>query len=262
MPELPDLHVFSMNLKKRILDKPVVSAAVHNGIRVSVPSDKFIKGVINSKIVDIVRIGKELYFHLSNGNVFSVHLMLNGQFRLSSVDEIDGIRNKIISIDFEDKSALSVSDYQGLCRITFNPRISNVPDALSEEFNYAYFADTVRRNPRMNVKAFLIDQNLLRGIGNAYADEILWKAGISPECVVGKIPGEALKGLFSAIADVLTDAIDKILKIAPDIVSGEERSFLKVHNPKKSATDEGDAIIVKQVASKKTYYTKKQKLFI
>jgi len=261
MPELPDLQVFSMNLKKHVLNKPVVSAAVYNIQRMNVPSDVFVNGVINSDIVDIVRVGKELHFHLSNGNVFSVHLMLNGQFKLSAVEKTGSIPYKIISVAFKDNSALSVSDYKGLCKVTFNPGKSHIPDVLSEKFDYEYFTGAVKRNPRMNVKAFLIDQNILKGIGNAYADEILWKANISPESVIGKIPDEALYDLFSAIGDVLTDAIGNIIKIAPDIISGEERGFLKVHNPRKSVTDEGDTIIVKEIAAKKTYYTKKQRLF-
>lgn len=262
MPELPDLQVFSMNLKKHILNKPVVSATVYNRSKMNVPSGVFVNGIINSDIVDIVRVGKEVHFHLSNGNLFSVHLMLNGKFKLSEIEKVGSIQYKIISIAFKDNIALSVSDFQSLCKITFNPSESNVPDALSEKFDYGYFTGVVKRNPRMNVKAFLIDQNILKGIGNAYADEILWKANISPESVVGKIPDEAFSDLFSAIGDVLTGAIGNIIKIAPDIVSGEERSFLKVHNPRKSATDEGDTILVKEIATKKTYYTKKQRLFI
>jgi formamidopyrimidine-DNA glycosylase len=262
MPELPDLQVFSMNLKKHILNKPIVSAAVHNSRKMNVLSDVFANGLINSHIVDIERVGKELYFHLSNGNVFSVHLMLNGQFKLSDAEKVGSIQHKIISIVFQDNSALSVSDYQSLCKVTFNPKKSSVPDALSEKFDYAYFAGVAGRNSRMNVKAFLIDQKILKGIGNAYADEILWKADISPESVVGRIPEEALSGLFAAIGDVLRDAIDNILKIAPDIISGEERGFLKVHNPRKKATEEGDPILVKEIATKRTYYTKKQRLFI
>lgn len=261
MPELPDLHVFALNLKKHILNKPVVSASVYNFNKVNVPPEVFANGVVHSEIMDIVRVGKELYFHLSNGNVFSVHLMLSGQFKLSTIEKAGGIQAKIISLAFTDNTALSVSDYKGLCKVTLNPRESNIPDALSEKFDYDYFTGAVKRKPGMNVKAFLIDQNILKGIGNAYADEILWKANISPESVVGKIPDEALYDLFSAIGGVLTDAIENILKIVPDTICGEERSFLKVHNPRKSVTDEGDGIIVKEIAAKKTYYTKKQQLF-
>ncbi len=262
MPELPDLQVFSMNLKKQILNKPIVSVTVNNSRKMNVPAAVFVNGVLYSNIVDIVRVGKELHFHLSNGNAFSVHLMLHGGFNLSSVEEIGSIKYKILSIAFEDNSALSVSDFQSLCTVTFNPNKSKVPDALSEKFDYKYFTGAVKRKSIMNVKAFLTDQNILKGIGNAYADEILWKANISPESVVGKIPDEALSGLFSAIGDVLRDAIGNIVKIAPDIISGEERSFLKVHNRKKTETDEGETILVKEIATRKTYYTKKQKLFL
>ncbi len=261
MPELPDLQVFSMNLKKHILNKPVTCVTVYSSHKINVPSDVFVSSVADSRIVDIVRAGKELYFHLSNGNIFSVHLMLNGEFKLSPVEEVGRIQYKIISIAFTDNSALTVSDYKTLCKVTLNPVKSNTPDALSEKFNYEYLTGRVKSKPNMNVKAFLIDQSIVRGIGNAYADEILWKANISPESVVGKIPDEALADLFYAVGSVLTDAIGSILEIAPDIISGEKRGFLKVHNSKKSKTDEGDPIIVKEIASKRTYYTKRQRLF-
>lgn len=261
MPELPDLQVFSMNLKKHILNKPVVSVTIYNSSGMNVPSDAFVSSVVNSCIVDIVRVGKELYFHLSNKAVFSVHLMLNGQFRLSDANKVAAIQDKIISLAFTDNSALSVSDYKGLCKVALNPRVSDIPDVLSERFDYKYFTDAIKRYSRMNVKAFLVDQKILKGIGNAYADEILFAANISPESVAGKISDQALSDLFSAIGSVLTAAIDNILKIAPDIVSGEERSFLKVHNPRLSVTTEGDPIIVNQIATKKTYYTRKQRIY-
>lgn len=261
MPELPDLQVFSMNLKKQIINKPIVSATVYNGQKMNVTSNAFVNGVVNSEIIDIERIGKELYFHLSNGNVFSVHLMLHGRFKVADTAQNDDAQHKIISINFGDHSSLSVSDYQNLCKVTFNPRKNNIPDALSEQFDYGYFTGAIKRNPGMNVKAFLIDQHILKGIGNAYADEILWKANVSPESIIGKIPDGAVSDLFLAIGDVLKDAIDNIIKIAPNILSGEERSFLKVHNPRKLSTDDGDPILVKEIADKRTYYTNKQKLF-
>ena len=166
-----------------------------------------------------------------------------------------------MSISFEDEQALVISDFQGLCKITFNPIKTNVPDALGEAFDFEYLRNQVNNNRRKNVKAFLIDQNIVKGIGNAYADEILWKANISPESTVGKIPEANLKELFNAISYILKDAIVNIENISPEIISGEERSFLKVHNSQKKYTDEGDEILIKKIASKITYYTEKQQLF-
>ena len=261
MPELPDLQNFSKNLKKRISNKRITVVEVFNETKMNADINTINSILLEQKIVDIVRDGKELYFQVDNDNVFSIHLMLNGRFDICSITDTSSIKYKIISIGFEDEQALVVSDFQGLCKITFNPTVKNVPDALSNDFTLDYFLDAVNKNKRKNVKAFLINQDIIKGIGNAYADEILWEANISPESTVGKIPEENLKELFHAIIFVLKNAIDSIEKISPDIISGEERSFLKVHNSKKLQTDDGDEILIKKIASKTTYYTAKQKLF-
>ena len=67
--------------------------------------------------------------------------------------------------------------------------------------------------------------------------------------------------LYNSIRDVLTEAIAKIEELKPDILSGEERSFLQVHNPNRKKTDDGATIVVKKIASKTTYYTERQQLF-
>ncbi len=261
MPELPDLQVFSKNLKKRIADKKIVSADIFNRTKLNITADAAQEKLLGTRIVDIVREGKELYFQLENANVFSVHLMLKGRFDICSPDKVSGISNKILSVGFEDEQALVVSDFQGLCKVTFDPVIPDVPDALGEAFCFEYLLKEADRNRRKNIKAFLVDQKIVRGIGNAYADEILWKANISPESTVGKIPEEGLKALFGAVSSILKDAIVKIETIAPEIISGEVRSFLNVHNPQKNCTDEGEKILVRKIASKITYYTEKQQLY-
>ncbi len=261
MPELPDLQIYLINLKSRIGNKKITSTEVYNIFKVNTHEDSVRLQLLETKIIDIVRYGKELFFKLENNNVFSVHLMLNGRFDICNVDEIPKIKSKILSIGFEDGQALVVSDYKELCKVTFNPVISKVPDALGENFTLKYFIDKAKKNSRVNIKGFLIDQKIVKGIGNAYVDEILWKANISPASLAGKIPEERLRDLHDAIICVLEDAIVNIEKIAPDIINGEERSFLKVHNPNKEYTDEGDKIIVKKIASKITYYTEKQELF-
>lgn len=261
MPELPDLQIFSKNLRKKVSNKKIVSAEVFNKSKLNVDASVVKSKLLETKIVDIVREGKELYFQLENNDVFSIHLMLNGKFDICDSNKVPNIKYKILSISFEDEQALVVADFQGLCKVTFNPTMTDVPDALGETFTFEYLLNAVNNNRRKNIKAFLINQDIIKGIGNAYADEILWKANISPESTVGKIPEENLKELFDAISYILKDAIVNIEKISPDIISGEERSFLKVHNSKKKQTDEGEEILIKKIASKTTYYTEKQQLF-
>ena len=261
MPELPDLCVYSHNLKKLLLNKNITSVTVDNPRNVT-GSDVFCRELTGTYIRDIVREGKELHFSLANNNSFGVHLMLNGKFTVCNKEDTGKISSKIVSLFFEDGQALVAADFRGLCKVTLNPKVSKVPDALSDSFTLDYFSGVARKSAYKNVKAVLIDQKVVRGIGNAYVDEILWKADISPLSVLGKIPEDKLKDLFHAIPSVLTGAIRSIQEISPDIISGEERSFLKVHNPKKKTTDEGDKILQKDVATKRTYYTDKQKLYI
>jgi len=261
MPELPDLHVFAENLKKRILNKSISSVTVYNTRKIATP-DYYRKKMVGTSICDIIRDGKELFFMLANDNCFSVHLMLSGQFFIGNQDEAEKIKSKILGLEFAASRIFVVSDIQNLCRVSWNPKHSGTPDAMSEKFTLEYFSNGIKRNEWRNIKALLIDQSFVRGIGNAYVDEILWKADISPESVSGKIPEEKVKELYEAIPLVLNDAIQNIQRLSPDIISGEERSFLQVHNRNKKITDEGDKITVKTIASKTTYFTEKQKLFI
>lgn len=261
MPELPDLHVFSANLKKHILGKKIVSVQVGNSDKMNAAPRQFEAALTGRAIVDITRDGKELFFRLSDGNVFSVHLMLYGRFALTAPGEPEAVRDRVVSMTFEDQSAFSISDWQGLCRVSLNPSVRAVPDALSEQFDLSYLTNIAKKNAKKNIKAFLIDQNIVKGIGNAYADEILFEANISPESVVGSLPDEAVAALYAAVRNVLEHAIRKIIELSPDIIGGEERRFLKVHNKTRKTTDEGDPILVKTVATKTTYYTEKQVLY-
>jgi len=261
MPELPDLHVFSENLKKQILHKDIASVSVYNTRKIDTP-DSFSGTLTGTSITDIIRDGKELHFLLKNGNCFSVHLMLSGQFFISDPGGAERISSKIFALFFADTRAFVVADIQALCRVNLNPKPSKAPDAMSDKFTLQYFSEAMKKNPYRNIKDLLIDQKVVRGIGNAYVDEILWKANISPESISGKIPEDKVRDLYEAIPFIFDDAINNIRNISPDIINGEERSFLRVHNPRKKYTDQGDRIIVKYVASKKTYYTDKQKLFI
>jgi formamidopyrimidine-DNA glycosylase len=112
------------------------------------------------------------------------------------------------------------------------------------------------------VKAFLIDQSILRGIGNAYVDEILWQARISPKSIVGRIPDHIIDDLVASIRSVLIDAIANIKREKPKTISDEVRGFLRVHNLNRSESPTGHRIMTEQVASRITYFTDEQVLYV
>ena len=183
--------------------------------------------------------------------------MLKGEFVIAN--DPDTVRFPRLTLGFETE-ALVVIDPEGLVMLTLNPPSSSVPDALEIDSNYLRMK--ISEKPRKGVKAFLIEPSILRGIGNACVDEILWQAKISPKSIVGKIPDHVIDELAISITDVLTDAINKIKSRKPNIISGEIRDFLHVHNPHRSVTPTGHRIMTERVASRTTYFTEEQVLYV
>lgn len=260
MPELPDLHLYAINLARQLPKEAISGLRPGPRKRLNLPEGIFCQRILGRSIQRIDRHGKELFFHLDDGGYFGVHLMLNGKFYIEPKERAAALPGLVAAIGFEGGQALCIADGQGLCRVNWEPPKPTVPDAMSEEFTQEYFRDRARRAATRNIKEFLTDQKVVRGIGNAYVDEILWQAGVHPESVVGAIPQEAWAGLHSAIGQVFRWAIEEIGRINPDIIRGEERSFLKVHNPRAKTAPDGFAIERKQIAGKGTYFTQGQTL--
>ena len=261
MPELPDLYVYVENLKKQFLDRKIVDVMPFAVSRINADKHLFIDACLNESFTDIVQEGKEIVFYLSNGQSFLVHLMMLGKFTINYNQLNPSLYNKIVSLFFEDDVILTISDEQMYAKIELNPKKRTSPDALSADFSYSYFLSLVLRSPRKNIKSLLLDQKDIRGIGNAYVDEILYNANISPKSKTGKIPESEIETLYNEIKNTLQWGIDNILKTSPNIVSGEQRDFFRVHNKNLRQTEKGEKIIMEKVVSKKTYFTLSQKLY-
>jgi formamidopyrimidine-DNA glycosylase len=258
MPELPDLNVFAKNIDKELAGKKVEEIDIKNKSKLKVPVSELKKEIEGSKLKKVYREGKELHYEFSNGNILGMHLMLHGGLEI--LDGKNDKKNTIVEIHFEKDKILVLTDYQGAANIALNPELKDAPDALSEEVDYKFLKEKLSKK-KTTIKAFFLDQKNIRGIGNAYADEILWESKIHPESKCNKIPDEKVKALTKNIRSVLKDAEKRILKINPDIISGEERSFLKIHNSKKKESPGGAKIHNKMVNSRITYYTDEQELY-
>lgn len=258
MPELPDLQVFSKNLTKRLSGKKVKVITVPNSKKLNVTVKK-LKESLEGKVLDnVLRVGKELHFQFKGGDVLALHLMLRGQLHV--FEHKNDNRFTIIELLFVDDSGIAMTDYQGAATPTLNPDERDTVDALSDEMNFSFLKETLRKKKSV-IKNVLLDQKVVRGIGNAYADEILWEAGISPFSISNKIPDDKIKALTKSIKGVLKSAEKNILKTHPEIISGEVRDFLNIHNSKKTQSPKGAAIKHKVVGARKTYYTDEQEMF-
>ncbi len=258
MPEIPDLQVFSQNLTRRLSGKRVekIHAIVKTKLKTN---EKELQGALQgSTLISVHREGKELYFKFDNGNVLALHMMLKGELRY--YERKNEHKFTILELLFDDGTGVAMTDFQRQATPTLNPAPREAPDALSDQAGYEFLKDMLSQS-KTPVKKRLTDQRVLRGIGNAYADEILWHARISPFAVSNKIPDDAIKRLSKSIKTVFAKAEDAIRKSNPDIIGGEVRDFLSIHNPEKTHSPTGQRILVVESGGRKTYYTQEQEMF-
>ncbi|MEO5600363.1 MAG: DNA-formamidopyrimidine glycosylase family protein [Cyclobacteriaceae bacterium] len=258
MPELPDLQVFSSNLSKKLAGKKVQKLSVVNKKKLRTPEKELRKSLEGAKLSGVYRVGKELHFAFDNGNILGLHLMLRGGLHL--FNKKNDAKFSIIEILFTDGTGLALSDFQGQATPTLNPVPKDGEDALSRKVGFKFLKEKLTRS-KASVKNLLLDQKIIRGIGNAYADEILWQARISPFCMANKIPDTHLKSLAKAVRSVLRNAEKTIRKNHPDIISGEIRDFLAIHNAKRTHSPTGARIRIQITGGRKTYYSDEQLLF-
>lgn len=256
MPELPDLQVFSHTLHRALAGKKLRSLKVVNGKKLKTSTKDLEKALEHAVVEKVYRYGKELHFAFKNGTVLGLHLMLRG--KLVWFTEKNEEKYTILEFLFEDGKGLALTDFQGQATPTLNPEEKKAPDALEVSVDYL---ESKLQKSKASIKSFLLDQKQILGIGNAYADEILWEAKIMPMSIGSKIPKGEIKALHKAIIVVLKDAEKQIKATHPDLIGGEIRDFLKIHHHKKKTSPSGAEILQSNAGSRKTYYTKEQELY-
>jgi formamidopyrimidine-DNA glycosylase len=258
MPELPDLQVFSHNLSKKLVGKTLEKLHAINLKKLKTSEKDLNAAVAGAVVLSVSRQGKELYFAFDSGQVLAVHLMLKGQLHLWQ--ERQDQKFKIVEFLFTDGTCLAITDFQRQASVTLNPPAKSGIDALSKKMNARFLREVTGRSNSI-IKKVLTDQQIICGIGNAYADEILWHARISPFAVSNKIPDTAVKTLAKSIKTVLKKAENIILKTHPEIISGEVRDHMLIHHPRKTVSPTGATILVTSLNSRKTYYTEEQRVY-
>jgi formamidopyrimidine-DNA glycosylase len=230
MPELPEVETVRRGLHSLIIGKTVKNV-VHDTPKSfpNAPGDvtAFLKG---AKITDVRRRAKVLLIDLSSDYTLVVHLKMTGQmvFRGEQVfgaghpnDSLIGDlpdKSTRVTVEFTDKSHLYFNDQRkfGWMRLIPTLEVPNIdfmkkvgPEPLSDEFTDKVFIERIRKRANATIKAALLDQTVLAGIGNIYADEGLWGAKIHPATRVKDVSGSKLKTLYTELKFVLNLAIEK-----------------------------------------------------
>lgn len=256
MAELPDLTVFSQILSRRFAGQVLETLEVTVAKKLNVPVKEIKTALEGRELIKVERAGKTLQLYFSGSQVLGLHLMLRGELVL--IDQDEPPRFQILGFHFEGGEAFALIDLQKQATPTLNPDQLEVPDALEIEEQYLL---NLLANKRTAIKTLLMDQHLIRGIGNSYSDEILYHAGISPFSVANKIPEQTAKKLFKSINKILNKAIEDLAKENGDELTGELRDFLQVHNSSLEKTAEGEKILSDKIGGRKTYFTREQTLF-
>jgi formamidopyrimidine-DNA glycosylase len=259
MPELPDLEIYAHNLSNRFCQKTITDFNVFKPQKVSACREEILLNLQGHTLKDIERNGKEAWFKFSNGAILAIHLMLKGRFEIAKSDQ--QTTNKIIALKFQGDEFLIVSDPLSWANVTLNPAFSPVPDAMDLSFNVPYLKEKLFKKKSSSIKELLTNQKIVRGIGNAYADEILWDCKVSPFSKCGSLPDDVVQAIYISVVKVLRNAIQELYKIVPDAINGEYREFLNVHNPNKNFTSSGYRIKTAKIGSRTTYYTDEQILY-
>lgn len=255
MPELPDLEIFAANLQKRFKNKTLESIDVHVTRKLNVTVAELQKALEGHKLSSVAREGKTIQLHFGEAKVLALHLMLHGE--LQFLEEDTPIKYGVVSLHFKGGEGFALTDFQKAATPTLNPAHTDVPDALSNQMSSKYLTELLAKK-KAPVKSVLMDQKVIRGIGNTYADEILWAAKISPLSISKTIPAGKVKVLHREIRKVLKNEIKQIGRMLPDALGGEIKDFLKIHGAKIEKSPTGKEILVTEIGGRKTYYTDEQ----
>ena len=214
MPELPDVELYKRYLDQHALRQTIERVAVNDArILGDLPAKAFVARLIGNRFEDSRRHGKHLLVRLQKDGWLTLHFGMTGKL-LYFREETDDPPYDRVRFDFAGGRHLAYVNRRMLGRVGLADDADEFihaeglgPDALDPRFDLEAFTNALGGR-RRDVKAVLMDQALIAGIGNIYADEILFQARLHPQTPVTSLDDRQRADLFRQIKAVLTTAID------------------------------------------------------
>ncbi|HET6925019.1 MAG TPA: bifunctional DNA-formamidopyrimidine glycosylase/DNA-(apurinic or apyrimidinic site) lyase [Candidatus Saccharimonadales bacterium] len=281
MPELPEVETVRAGLSRLIVGKRI-KAVTHDTPKSFPNAEADVQQfLIGAEIIAVKRRAKVLIVDLTGAYSLIIHLKMTGQlvFQGKGVHFGAGHPNDSlvhplpdkstrVTFDFTDGSQLFFNDQRkfGWVRLLPTIEIPNLdffkkvgPEPLSDDFTWQEMRTRLLRRKGTNIKAALLDQSIIAGVGNIYADETLWGAKVHPTTLVRDLPDAKFKLLYSALREVLQLSIDKGGSSSRDYVDAEGRKgsylqFARVFRREGQACPRcGTTIIKTRVAGRGTH---------
>ena len=218
MPELPEVETVRLALSKLIKNTKVIEVEIlRKDLRWKI-KNTLKKSLKNDILIESYRRGKYILIPTLRDNILLIHLGMSGQIKIRNKKEIllkhDHVRITIESanknfyyIIYNDPRRFGYIDLFNKNEIKKHFLLKNLGvDPFSKKFNKEYLSQ-IFKNRSKNIKNSLIDQNIIAGIGNIYASEILFKAKINPFKNVNALMDEDLKTIIKATRSILKKSI-------------------------------------------------------
>lgn len=267
MPELPEVETVKETLKKQILNKKIINANIYYDKIIEYPKPSVFKSeIVGQTILDIKRKGKWLLFIL-NDYILLSHLRMEGKYNIRTKnDPIE--KHEHVAIIFDDGQELRYRDTRKFGRMhlikkedVFKRKPLNELglEPWDDELSISYLKQKYERK-KLPIKTVILDQSIITGIGNIYADEILFLSKINPLVKASQLSDEKLDAIIKNTKIVL----DKAIKLggttirtytSSDGVHGRFQNELLVHSKlNEKCPNCVDTIIKIKVNGRGTYY--------
>lgn len=212
MPELPEAETVRAQLEPQIVGETILQSWARLP-RITLPSiEDFILRTQDEKIVGAKRRGKQIYFPLENGDNLLVHLGMTGHLEVQegNLDPAEAPKHVHAILKLTNNKNLVFTDPRTFGKLAVSRELPFIekmgPEPIDEDFPAEEIAQKLSKKG-VKIKAAILDQSLIAGLGNIYADEVCFLAGLHPEKRANQIPIEKLRELVSYMRPTLEKAI-------------------------------------------------------
>lgn len=264
MPELPEVETVRRTLKNFIIGKEIKDIGVHYDKIVTGDTDRFISTLRGQTIRDIDRVGKYLIFILEH-DAFISHLRMEGKYQILEASK-PLEKHEHLTFYFSDGTELRYHDTRKFGRLELADKETYRQDLpLCKLGPEPWDADAGQIYARLHksslpVKSLLLDQSIMTGIGNIYANEICFRMGMDPKTPGRRVSKKRTEELIKVSGEILDQAIDQggttIHSFDANGITGLFQVQLQVHMQKLCSSC-GGGVTKEMVGGRGTYYCKK-----
>lgn len=268
MPELPEIETMLNAIKPEVINKDINKTEVFNEKVIAHPDiASFLDLLQNRKIKNLYRKGKFILIELDKDLTLAFHMRMTGKlFMVPKESPLEKHTHFILSINNSPYELRFVDTRRfgriWLCHNDELDKITGIDslgvDPLTEDFNFNYFKEKIGRKKQV-IKNFLLDQHNIAGIGNIYADEILFESGIHPERKVNTLSDEEIEKLINNTKKILNKSIEINKATAKEYFEEENNyrynEFFKVYNKSDTKCPNcGNNIVRKKIGQRSSHF--------